>query len=233
MRQALLPLFLLGLTGASLAPAQPPDASRIQRLIAQLGSGDFQDRESAMAALHAIGSAAMPALRAAARSNDLELRRRAEDILHRIERREESARLLAGKRIRLAFQDTPIIQALAELNRLTGFAWQFSPVDLPKLANTRITLRADDLTVWEALDRFCAQAGLALPDLTGQGTRPLVLAAGKMPTVPTCHAGAIRLRALVNSPVPGWGRTAGVYFCCVSHDRRLNRRGAKRLRRRQ
>jgi hypothetical protein len=27
--------------------------------------------------------------------------------------------------------------------------------------------------------------------------------------------------------------SAATYFCCVSHDRRLNRRGAKRLRRRQ
>lgn len=202
----LLSLLLLGLAlSVSAEPAAP-----IDRLIAQLGSGEFAEREKAMESLAAIGGIALDALRKAAASDDLEIRRRAEELIRRIERQEESARLLAGKRIRLSFQDSPVETALAELNRLTGFAWRINPADLPGLASSRITLRTDTVPVWEAFDRFCAKAGLVVPDRHSPAARTASLVPGVAPVVPTCYSGAVRIRAR-SEPAQGWGRTVGVY----------------------
>src|SRR5437660_1272196 len=87
-RRAALPLFCPALVAVALAllPAEaaaPPDGA--PRLVEQLGSDEFAKREQATQALEAIGQAALPALRKAARSPDLEVRRRAEALLRKIE----------------------------------------------------------------------------------------------------------------------------------------------------
>jgi hypothetical protein len=67
-------------------PKEDPDRARIERLIRQLGSGDFDEREAAGRELTKIGVPAMEALRAAAAgSKDAEVRRRAADIAAEIE----------------------------------------------------------------------------------------------------------------------------------------------------
>ena len=60
---------------------QPADAARIDRLIQQLGSDDFAERETAGKVLEAIGAAALPALRKAQDNSDLEIRRRVRDLI--------------------------------------------------------------------------------------------------------------------------------------------------------
>jgi WD40 repeat protein len=68
-----------------LAPAPRPDAKRIDRLIAELDSDDFQTRQRASAELEKLGEAAAPALRrVAANSPSVEVRRRAEELLARL-----------------------------------------------------------------------------------------------------------------------------------------------------
>jgi hypothetical protein len=68
-----------------LAPAPRPDAKRIDRLIAELDSDDFQTRQQAMAELEKLGESAAAALRrVAANSPSLEVRRRAEQLLARL-----------------------------------------------------------------------------------------------------------------------------------------------------
>src|SRR5262249_5464859 len=69
---------LLALAIRAQAAAPPtPSQERIDRLIRQLGSDSFQEREAATRALARMGRAAVPALRRAARSPDLEVRARA------------------------------------------------------------------------------------------------------------------------------------------------------------
>src|SRR5947209_1739857 len=91
---------------------QKTGAAGIDRLIAQLGSAEFDKREAASIALEQAGAAALPALQQAGRSADAEVRRRSEDLIPRIERRLETARLLAPKRLRLVYKDTPIADAV-------------------------------------------------------------------------------------------------------------------------
>jgi WD40 repeat protein len=65
-----------------------PGREEIGKLIAQLGSEEFKEREAAMKALEAVGQPALAALaKAAATSPDAELRRRAEALVQRIEDR--------------------------------------------------------------------------------------------------------------------------------------------------
>src|SRR6516162_6689079 len=61
-------------TPAGPARADGPDAARIERLVRQLGSAKFEEREAATKALDAAGEIALPALKKALQSDDLELR---------------------------------------------------------------------------------------------------------------------------------------------------------------
>jgi RNA polymerase sigma factor (sigma-70 family) len=69
-------------------PGQPADAPAdrdVAGLVRRLGSEDFAEREAADKALAELGEAALPELRKARDSADLEVRRRAADLIERIE----------------------------------------------------------------------------------------------------------------------------------------------------
>jgi WD40 repeat protein len=72
--------------GKQLQSAKPPDAKRIERLLADLDDGRFQVREKASKELKALAEFAAPALRKTlAGKPSLEVRRRLETLLHRLE----------------------------------------------------------------------------------------------------------------------------------------------------
>ena len=107
-------LLLVGVP-AFLTWASPPlraeersDAPPVGRLVAGLGSTEFTEREEATRLLDRIGLAALPALRSAAGSPDLEVRRRAVELVTRIERREDFARKLADRGVPTSVVDLRI-----------------------------------------------------------------------------------------------------------------------------
>ena len=65
--------------------AKEPDAAAIAKLVKQLGSPDFTEREAATKALEAIGFPALDALRKAAKDNDAEVAQRATRLVEIIE----------------------------------------------------------------------------------------------------------------------------------------------------
>src|SRR5262245_23581464 len=81
-------IAVVSLAGASLLHIRPKHEAmtdRVDRLIRQLGDEEFDKRESASKALDAIGEPALNALRkAAASSEDLEIRRRAKRIVESV-----------------------------------------------------------------------------------------------------------------------------------------------------
>jgi hypothetical protein len=78
----------------SVCLAAETEAERIDRLIRQLGSEKFEEREAAGKALEAIGTPALAALRqAAAGSADIEVRRRAGRLVEEVLRRSRPAAL--------------------------------------------------------------------------------------------------------------------------------------------
>ena len=71
---------------AAVAPAgRADDEKATRRLIDQLGSPRYRDREQAGRQLAALGTPALPGLREATRSPDAEVCRRAQQLVERIE----------------------------------------------------------------------------------------------------------------------------------------------------
>jgi hypothetical protein len=142
-------------------PAAPPAAPSpaIAQLIDQLGSEQYADREAAAKALAKRGPAAIPALEAAVRSDNPEVRQRAAAILVRLKQAADSSTRLAPRRVTLNYQDIPLGTAINDLRIRTGL-----PVvlDGTRIANPlrKITCTTTELPVWEALEAFCRAAEL-------------------------------------------------------------------------
>lgn len=198
-----------------------PNKERIDRLIEQLGSGNFVEREKATKELAAIGVPALEGLRKATKSDDAEVRKRAENLLPQIEIQAESTRVLAPKRVHLTYKDTPLPEAVADIQKKSGYTIYLHDPD-GKLKERKITLDAGETTFWHAVDLFCAKAELDEPSMEellqalqprggGPGApaavgRPgrvfmpgmneqIILKDGKAKKVSTDDRGAVRLRA--------------------------------------
>jgi WD40 repeat protein len=72
---------------AGAGTAEPPPAAEVARLVRQLGSESFAEREEAGRRLDALGEGALPALRKALDADDAEIRRHAVELVRVIERR--------------------------------------------------------------------------------------------------------------------------------------------------
>jgi hypothetical protein len=160
MRQSLSWILFTSLAVvATAAAAEPTDKERIARLIAQLGSDQYDVRQVASKELDALGAPALDELKKACTSADDEIRHRAEILAHAISQRLEADRLLAPSRVRLVYKNIPITDAVADLGKKTGYNIQLDG-DKTKLASKRITLDTGEVSFWDALTKFCDQAGL-------------------------------------------------------------------------
>ncbi len=169
----------------------------VDALVARLGSARFKDRDAAMLALEKHGPAALKALQGAAGSPDPEIRERAALLLRRIELREEIARAIGGKKLRLVYKDVPVFDALLDFSAKAGVTIDVDGDRLGVRGRT-ITLDTGEVTLWEALDLFCARAGLreraAAP--TAKPLTRIALEDSKAAALPTAYHGALRLRAV-------------------------------------
>jgi hypothetical protein len=143
---------------AWIAALADGESDRIARLIVQLGSPRFTEREAASRALDALGEPALEALQAAAKSPDPETRRRASELAERIGQRVAVARLLRPTQVTLSIVDQPIDAAVRQLAATTGLS--IDAPNLPAAAARKVTVRAGPLPVWEAVELFCQKADL-------------------------------------------------------------------------
>lgn len=171
-------LWLSVAAAAERAREGYPARERVGRLILQLASDRFADRERAARELEAVGEPALPALQTASRSDDAEVRRRSAALAVKIGRRVEAARLLAPQRVRLVYQDVPLTEAVADLVKQTRFPVQVHG-DSSALAGRKITLDTGDVSAWEAFDRFCSKAGLVESALVNPRLPPQPAAANE------------------------------------------------------
>jgi hypothetical protein len=165
-----LPALVLGLAVGALAVVPAPaadkvDPAKIEKLIKEMGSSDFAEREKATKALDAIGEPALEALKKAMQDDELEIRRRAEDLVKKIEKRTQSDKILTATKIHLVFKDTPVTEAVAEIQKKTGFNIYLHDPE-GKLKDRKVTLDTGETTFWNAFEQFCQKAGLG--ELTQQ-----------------------------------------------------------------
>ncbi|MFI5454968.1 MAG: hypothetical protein ACHRXM_05905 [Isosphaerales bacterium] len=126
-------------------------------LVVQLGAARYADRQAAAAALERIGRPALPALRTARDSRDLEVRNRAWSVTQKI----EGALLTLPTRIRLDFDDTPLFDVTKALSLQAGFKMALYPPNLTKWRLQRVTLHGSQpVDFWKAVDQLCDAAGL-------------------------------------------------------------------------
>jgi len=216
------------------------DAVALARLVAQLGSDRYDDRETACKELDALGAAALEPLRTALGSKDEETRRRAIHVFERIQLRVETARLTKAKMVRLVYTDMTVAQAVQDMARKTGFQIQIEG-DQTKLAARKITIDTGEVPFWQAVDLFCLKAGLvergsaAIPENNPEmdqmrmermrmrmwmiqsqeygGVKPelpVVFLDGKPQLMPTYYAGSLRMRVLPKAAGNAPGATTGV-----------------------
>jgi hypothetical protein len=219
-------------TGLYAAPTEKAAAPQLSELIAKLGSKKFLERDSATRTLAELGPMALDALRKALQSPDAEVRRRADSLIQTIERRIETAKFIAPKHVHLVYKDVLVLEAVADFANHTKFPIVLNDADRVKLANRKITLDTGDTSFWQAFDQFCQKAGLVEHNAVG-ATLPaggsmvdargnqiilmkqwematdhvhdprLVLTDGKSPALPTCYAGALRVRKATAGSQPG------------------------------
>jgi hypothetical protein len=84
-------LLFVALEWIAAVPSSP-DPVALLRLVGQLGSDSYAEREAASRGLDAAGELALPAVRQALRSSDPEIRRRARDLAEDIEFRAAAPR---------------------------------------------------------------------------------------------------------------------------------------------
>jgi hypothetical protein len=161
----LLLALLVGLGLALLVSLPSPagesaDKEKIDKLIDQLGSDTFAQRKKAVKELAAVGAPALEALRKAAKSEDAEVRKHAEELVKKIEKEVASAQILGPKRLHLVYKDTPVPEAVADFQKKSGYKIHLHDPE-GKLKERKITLDTGETTFWHAYGLFCEKAGLA------------------------------------------------------------------------
>jgi hypothetical protein len=211
---------MLFLATAVTADAPRVDTADPDRLVQRLGSPRFAEREAAFKALDALGAAALPALKAAAKSNDAEIRQRAGELLAKLERAADAAEAFAPTKVHLKAADAPLAEVVRDLTFQSRVRLQLArePVDLP---SRRVTVDTGDVSFWEAQEALCRQAKVSIrpgafepttadaaiigrpinffpgQSLPSQRTEEaLVLQDGVLPACPTANLGAVRMRLL-------------------------------------
>jgi hypothetical protein len=162
----LVSAFLAAVVAA--APVSPvagsPDATKAadaERLVQQLGATRHADREAASKALDALGPAALPALREALKNSDPEIRRRAGDLLAKVERQAESAAALAPTKVRLHADNAPLAEVVHDLGRQANVRILLAREPVA-LAGRRVTLDIGESGFWDALDALCRTAKVSI-----------------------------------------------------------------------
>jgi hypothetical protein len=139
-----------------VAPMVVQEGDPIDRHIADLGDDRVTVRESALQSLLAAGPTAIPRLRLALDSRDVEVRQRATSILCELERDEKLAGVLQPRPpVTLSLDGAPFAKALEEVARQTGLKFE-GVVTLPDRAITASFSRAP---VMQVLDGLAAAVG--------------------------------------------------------------------------
>lgn len=127
-------------------------------LVRRLGAPKFADREAASVEIERLGPEALPALRAARRAKDAEVRSRASALLDRI----ENDLLVKPTLVALDFHDESLDRVVAALGQRGHASLQLSPTVGP-LRSRRITLvEPERVPLWRALDLLGQAAGVEL-----------------------------------------------------------------------
>jgi len=185
-------LALIVLSVALAGPAEP------QAQVDRLGSPRYADREEAVAELERMGRKALPALRGALDSKDLEVRNRATALVDRI----EASLLTMPTLIAMDFQDAPIAEVVRAIRDRSGVNLNLRPEESPAWKDRKLTVvEAEPVPFWPAIDRLCEAGRVRInpgfPMVPGRAERSLTLIDGESrDPSPRFDSGPFRVRVV-------------------------------------
>lgn len=192
------PALLVALAfGVAQEPPTPaPKPTEAKRLVEQLGSPDFLEREAASKRLEALGAAAIEELRAAAKSDNPETARRAGELLRKAERRLVNEKILAPTLVQLDAKDQPLDAVLADLSKQVKCEVVVGGLKPEDLASKKVTVATNGkVAFWDAVLKLCDAADAQIAGVGGY------VAPGAMPYLgrakPGVRIAADRNRAVV------------------------------------
>jgi hypothetical protein len=138
---------------APLVATRPADP-KVAQLIADLGSEDYRAREKAGRELAALGEKALPDMRAALLAAEQpEVQRRLTVLVRKM----DHDRLVSPKKVTLAARDRTPKDALAEIEKQTGYKIDYSGPG--GAGETKHRFEFDNAPFWEAVDKVAAATG--------------------------------------------------------------------------
>ncbi len=167
LRLLALPALLLA---ATLAIAEQPSLkpAEVAKLIEQLGSEDFSEREGAAKRLEELGPAIIDELRAALKSDNAETVRRVQELLRKAERKALNEKATEPTLVELNAKDQPLDTILAELSKQAKCEVVLGGVGLEELAGKKITVKTDGkVPFWNAVLKVCEAADLQIAGAGG------------------------------------------------------------------
>ena len=164
--------FLIALLATLPPEVQEKPQQSVEKLIRKLRDDQPAIRQRAEAALEALGPEALPRLRRAMTSNDLDLASRASALISRIEHNQRVKDVIRPeKRISINIPRGKLSDALELLRKQTGY--KITTMQSNGLANTENALipevSATDVPFLEALEAVLGESPLVLKSVTRTG----------------------------------------------------------------
>jgi hypothetical protein len=167
MRTSTFLVLVLAACTFGAPPAPQPKARETAQLVEKLGAADFAEREAATKRLEELGTLALDELRAACKSEDPEIARRAIDLVRAIERRAVAERALAPTMVELTARAAPLDAVLAALSKQAKYEVVLSGPNVKELAAKKITVATGKVPFWEAVLKVCDVAELHIAGAGG------------------------------------------------------------------
>jgi hypothetical protein len=179
--------FNLAVVETAAQEQEPPAEPRIARLIQNLGSERYDEREGATTELAKLGTTPRRQLEAALRSPDPEVRMRAGDLLAQL----RAVDLWAPSIVDCRVTDAPVSRVVALLADQSGNHIRTSDLN-GKFNDRRVTLNQPAGTFWQVLDDACRQSNNRVRCHYDTRESGFLLTAGVASKAPTAYAGPFR-----------------------------------------
>lgn len=176
---------LLAAFALILVAAQDPTQDDLSRWARELGSDEADRREEAHKNLLRSGEAARATVKGLLTSEDPEIRGRAEQILKQIDDLAEIGTTLSVPTVSCDVKDEPFKKLLETWAERTKVAIECEAGDAP------VTLKVENVSLLEALDRLCAARGDIVWNTNG--TMKVKVTHGKYVARPCVYAGPVRV----------------------------------------
>jgi len=173
---------------AGVAAAEEPDPQlRIARLVRQLGSESYEEREAAGAELAQLGKLTRGELELALASEQLEIRLRAAELLKRL----KVADLWAASEVEFGSDGELASRVLAAASEQAGNRILIGD-QYGTFHDAPVRLTHERRAFWDLVDDVCRQSGNHVRPHYDTRNPGLVVVAGEPGQYPTAHAGPVR-----------------------------------------